>query len=44
LNKEQIEEIRVLAKAGVPIAKIARDFGVSRTTIYTALSTNEYTS
>lgn len=34
LNEQQTEEIRALAKAGVPIAKIARDFSVSRTTIY----------
>lgn len=37
LNKEQVEEVRVLANTGVPIAKIARDFGVSRTTVYATL-------
>lgn len=45
LNEQQTEEIRVLAKTGVPIAKIARDFRVSRTTnlydsLYCLVNTN----
>lgn len=34
LNAAQIKELRELDKKGVPKAKIARDFGISRKTLY----------
>lgn len=38
LSAEQIEEARQRASSGVPKAKVARDLGVSRQTLYAALS------
>lgn len=41
LTAEQVTAARELVDAGVPKAKVARELGVSRQTLYTAL-TNEY--
>ena len=38
LSPEQVEEARVRVAADVPKAKVARDLGVSRQTLYAALS------
>lgn len=38
LTPEQVAEARTRIEAGVPKAKVARDLGVSRTTIYRALA------
>jgi DNA invertase Pin-like site-specific DNA recombinase len=38
LNPEKLKTLRERVAAGVPKAKIAREFGVSRQTLYTALS------
>ena len=40
LTAEQIEGARQRIAADVPKAKVARDFGVSRRTLYTALGTS----
>jgi DNA invertase Pin-like site-specific DNA recombinase len=40
LTAEQIEEIKKRIEAGIPKAKIARDYGVTRQTIYTQISVN----
>lgn len=37
LTPEQVERARELVRSGVPKARIAREFGVGRTTIYRAL-------
>ena len=34
LNKEQVESLRVLRKAGAPIEDLSRIFGISRVTIW----------
>ena len=38
LTAEQVRDARKRVEAGVPKAKVARDFGVSRTTLYSALA------
>lgn len=38
LSAEQVEQAREQVEAGIPKAKVARDLGVSRQTLYTALS------
>lgn len=38
LDQEQVAEVRQLVGAGIPKARIARDLGVSRQTLYTALA------
>ncbi len=38
LTAEQIEEIKKQIQAGIPKAKIARDYGVTRQTIYTLIT------
>ncbi|GAB2479605.1 hypothetical protein GCM10027030_12210 [Luteococcus sediminum] len=38
LTPEQIEQARQRVETGVPVAKVARDAGVSRQTLYDALS------
>ena len=38
LDQEQVAEVRQLVDAGIPKARIARDLGVSRQTLYTALA------
>lgn len=38
LSDEQVEEARARVEAGIPKAKVAREFGVSRQTLYTALA------
>ena len=38
LDQEQVAEVRQLVNAGIPKARIARDLGVSRQTLYTALA------
>lgn len=40
LNAEQVAEARQQVSQGVPKAKVARDLGVSRQTLYTALAFN----
>lgn len=37
LNEKDIEMIKKLIKLGVPISKIAKDYNVTRKTIYAAL-------
>lgn len=41
LSTEQIEDARMKVEQGVPKSKIARDLGVSRQTLYTALAAKE---
>lgn len=43
LNQEQLDEIFKLKAAGVPLAKIAEKFAVSRPTLYRALKAKEET-
>lgn len=38
LNAEQVRDARKRVEAGVPKAKVARELGVSRTTLYHALA------
>ncbi|QJT08026.1 recombinase family protein [Oceanidesulfovibrio marinus] len=37
LTKEQVEEIKARKNRGEPMAKLAREYGVSRTTLYASL-------
>lgn len=39
LSAEQVEEVRARVAQGVPKAQVARDFGVSRQTLYSVLAT-----
>lgn len=41
LTSEQVEQARRKVEQGIPKSKIARDLGVSRQTLYTALATKE---
>lgn len=44
LNPQQVADARQRIETGIPKAKVARDLGVSRQTLYTALSAEPATA